>query len=85
MSNGVLSVSYTHLDVYKRQNVMSAIKYVAGSSLEVSAVISAIDYTLDKGKEYLNKAQDKASQNIMEGDLLGASANACLLYTSRCV
>ncbi len=57
-------------------NVMSAIKYVAGSSLEVSAVISAIDYTLDKGKDYLNKAQDKATQNIMEGDLLGASANA---------
>lgn len=57
-------------------NVMSAIKYVAGSSLEVSAVISAIDYTLDKGKDYLNKAQDKATQNILEGDLLGASANA---------
>lgn len=57
-------------------DVMSAIKYVAGSSLKVSAVISAIDYTFDKGKDYLNKAQDKVTQNILEGDLLGASANA---------
>lgn len=57
-------------------NVLSAVKCVAGKSPKVSVVVSAAKYALDKGAEYEKKAEDKMTKNILEGDLLGASANA---------
>ena len=78
----VISVSYTHLDVYKRQEYMTIVEQMA----------------LDKDVRTLlteTKAGDKITQSAdyqtvfheMEKIAAADSDNiqACLLYTSRCV
>ena len=62
-----VAVSYTHLDVYKRQ-----VRFINPQSMEVTDLIlhplTVMDYTLHDEK-------------YMHLDY----AEACLLYTSRCV
>ena len=68
-----MSVSYTHLDVYKRQDKIceNATKHAIAAAKEAGALIS-FDPNLRKP---LWKSMDDAKEKI----------SCCLLYTSRCV
>ena len=66
-----MPVSYTHLDVYKRQGYTNA-----GKSTLLNAFI-------DKYEENEEKKEDR---KVMAKNMLFATLDTtCLLYTSRCV
>jgi len=73
-------VSYTHLDVYKRQVHDAVISQIAGDSTE-------------RFMAPLRAAAEAAAGALVAGDLgrygdamiASNEAQACLLYTSRCV
>ena len=71
------SVSYTHLDVYKRQHQIRGIflkgYHIQKTPIEERAVAIA---------EYIVK--NKATVRQAAGQF-GVSKSTCLLYTSRCV
>ena len=71
--NALAAVSYTHLDVYKRQT------YRLDSSLEGSFQMWNRYFDWDVGALY---SQNKQRQ-VTFGNL--NTINTCLLYTSRCV
>ena len=80
-------VSYTHLDVYKRQpldlgdvdirDVLQQSQEIAGSKLSHSQ----IHINIGENDGGIIRADDKKIRQIMFNLL----HNACLLYTSRCV
>ena len=67
----VMTVSYTHLDVYKRQVVEEGV--TVGPFAHVRP-----DSTLKKDVHIGNFVEVK-------GSTIGENTKACLLYTSRCV
>ena len=70
--NGIGAVSYTHLDVYKRQsqNASSDVTTTANSAAQASALSTA----------------STASTSTADASAVGdQNADSCLLYTSRCV
>ena len=71
-----ISVSYTHLDVYKRQNLIRGNIYNE-PSIVVDTHVKRISYRLG-----LTKEEDPVK---VEFDLMKALPKDCLLYTSRCV
>ena len=92
MAVGVLTVSYTHLDVYKRQ--LSAMSGTTNTLVEIS------DYLYKKNpegaNEIINRLEAKYKQHVNElystdeykqktQEFIKAQFDYCLLYTSRCV
>ena len=73
--NGVDAVSYTHLDVYKRQ--------VYTVTVQINDSITTTNVTLyidpNQGFSYIG---DSAS---VQSNISGTLTYSCLLYTSRCV
>ena len=77
----LIAVSYTHLDVYKRQLI-----YVAGIfAASIIPYITRIDFSGEWGKIW--GTLGKTTAGTQYGIQLAVSPNiiACLLYTSRCV
>ena len=84
------AVSYTHLDVYKRQALINAglttllsigLLYFSGKEMDGHTITSAclmFGFSLF-GKNIVN------IWAIMAGVVLYAKYHGCLLYTSRCV
>ena len=66
------TVSYTHLDVYKRQELV-------GELLELELGLSASSILVVTPDMVAEKSQ------VCRGDYIFSQANTCLLYTSRCV
>ena len=86
------AVSYTHLDVYKRQGKVSVILCNnATESVEIDlqqALPEGYNYTL-KGSLNVGDQQEKLENNKLElpayGIVILKQSGVCLLYTSRCV
>jgi len=72
-SIGFSTVSYTHLDVYKRQHQHDA--RIAGEEHEAILQLGhdLLDVIFERGKDLVGVAN------------LAAEVGDCLLYTSRCV
>ena len=68
-ANSVSPVSYTHLDVYKRQQRNKVL-----ASLERRGMIERFPAKDDRRKAYIRLKEENLGQ-----------FEACLLYTSRCV
>ena len=75
-SRGVGAVSYTHLDVYKRQVLTSTMRGL-GYTIRTELGRTAVE------KAKLQLSMLKSISNAL-GDASG-NTNRCLLYTSRCV
>ena len=77
------SVSYTHLDVYKRQDVdiplgvVTCVTGVSGSGK--SSLVNEILY------KHLAKSLNRARCIAGDHDGIDGIEQLCLLYTSRCV
>ena len=72
--DGIEPVSYTHLDVYKRQ----------GRGVELAAVLAL--GAGEAGEEILIHAAEQIDGAMCLLPLAGGGeADGCLLYTSRCV
>ena len=81
-SPGFIPVSYTHLDVYKRQTPNTAIGYQALYGGSGTAVANTAYDNVAIGYQALYGTPGIASTgnaNVAVGN------NTCLLYTSRCV
>ena len=85
-----MPVSYTHLDVYKRQvhvwllGASDAASEVAALADHVGFAVTVVDYD----PAYVSEARFPAAKRIvLEGGNFDAleQLDACLLYTSRCV
>ena len=90
---GVNPVSYTHLDVYKRQGQQHAgftrAQQAFGWQQQRQAVVQFI------GLAYTTRGQQARQQRVHTGllqrkaharrDISGLQDHSCLLYTSRCV
>ena len=73
------TVSYTHLDVYKRQGLMNELTKIKNVMKKVVA---------DAPHEVLLVLDGSTGQNAFEQAkqfTLATEVTACLLYTSRCV
>ena len=80
---GVEAVSYTHLDVYKRQHVDRTITIVIQVP-HIADLDGAMDSRVTPACAHLSPA----GHIYTSGDMLRITALgnwACLLYTSRCV
>ena len=87
---GFVPVSYTHLDVYKRQLPLrrreGAHRGIGGGPGEVALVQTAMAEP-DAGT-IPNEELDPGAPMIVKGvgaAVAGRTAQTCLLYTSRCV
>ena len=76
------AVSYTHLDVYKRQAGYSAIMATPNENT----------YLLDKVPDFYERLKNSYDDNFYQQEALGQYLSqqgglvySCLLYTSRCV
>ena len=70
----IFPVSYTHLDVYKRQDQCGKKAHT--------------DHRADKAQLFAQNGKDKVVAGFRQPEVLlaaVANAQACLLYTSRCV
>ena len=84
----IAAVSYTHLDVYKRQ-MLSSIIFILFIFVMVSLISEAgvLDAILVWMRKY---AKSEKSAEIAAGAMVSVmgiviSSGTCLLYTSRCV
>ena len=79
-------VSYTHLDVYKRQDQARTISYLTKDG-KVLGFLSFSDKIKESSKKAIAYLQNQNIEVVMmTGDNKHtAKAVACLLYTSRCV
>ena len=73
--NELKAVSYTHLDVYKRQADNSAKIIVIGVG---GAGNNAVNRMIDEMKR-------QKRELVYKGSILDIYKDTCLLYTSRCV
>ena len=86
-------VSYTHLDVYKRQHVTLGGRSLKVDGIAVTAAVPAYPYTVDDMNLDLgNGAWNQATGLVWATEATARSfvtpsapLNYCLLYTSRCV
>ena len=95
----VMAVSYTHLDVYKRQTVCSAFKKESGlleyltekgeKDVMVCGIMTdfCINATVEAGFEHGLHMIVPAYANSTQNNeyMTGEQSYRCLLYTSRCV
>ena len=75
------SVSYTHLDVYKRQEVIYPEKDIAercAAKYSMDNVFDYIEISSHYGIYEISPLKEWVGKTIRE-------SNICLLYTSRCV
>ena len=81
--DGISAVSYTHLDVYKRQ-VYS--KYLTKVVVEtfIKQYAELLTFVYIQMILFLRRQQEY-KHDFNELDLLAEQWGACLLYTSRCV
>ena len=81
-NQGFGPVSYTHLDVYKRQVQQLAAAAHKGQALLVLALARAFAH-----KQYLSSLDTLPEHHMgaVSAQLTSAAGKACLLYTSRCV
>ena len=88
-----MAVSYTHLDVYKRQveNLLSVTR-IENGSMNIHETPELLEEVVQEALRHINRK--KAEHRItfeQEDDLLMARMDSrlviqvCLLYTSRCV
>ena len=85
---GIAAVSYTHLDVYKRQMEINAhTDQPAPANAEIDKKIEALTAKLEAAKAINAKAAANNQLNARISALLKSEndLSACLLYTSRCV
>ena len=91
--HGAVPVSYTHLDVYKRQ-VVSLIATVLkfGDRTHVGAILLSTSLAADLQLitaailwASLHGKYDEQALMVYIVSLSGGALMACLLYTSRCV
>ena len=83
-TEGGVSVSYTHLDVYKRQILENAASYVRpGGTLVYSTCTVLPEENEDVTGDFLD--QHPASGLTQSSAQVVPFHGACLLYTSRCV
>ena len=64
ISNSVHPVSYTHLDVYKRQHIVSGHIDGVGRITKISKDDNAVWYTINAGKEIMQLIVPKGSITI---------------------
>ena len=79
-------VSYTHLDVYKRQHSMSAIQQIAMALAVAGIGAGPVSYThLRSSLLYLNMLNEMRFMAVQVRALTNDERNfvACLLYTSQ--
>ena len=69
-------VSYTHLDVYKRQERGSGETMACGTGTCAAVVAATLNGYCEKGQDI---------RVILKGGELKIHYTDCLLYTSRCV
>ena len=71
-----MTVSYTHLDVYKRQGI-----YTAGTVDKIQYTPTCPEYVIEFDTAKVQVSEDKAYVEAQAARL----PEICLLYTSRCV
>ena len=78
-----LAVSYTHLDVYKRQTKYSRSQYALLLPMESADDMAVLERRLSAAYE---SARTQAAAFLeFRGTVLEELYGCCLLYTSRCV
>ena len=88
LSNRKKSVSYTHLDVYKRQtqkrSIQIPINEITNKTPEEAAevILQVVNQNPDLKTKGLDKITPRLKPAALKDFELG---NVCLLYTSRCV
>ena len=85
---GLAAVSYTHLDVYKRQDVSRWQGNIDWNAVAADDVEFVMLGTRSKGAvdPYFHKNVKEASDaGVRVGAYIYSLATTCLLYTSRCV
>ena len=76
-------VSYTHLDVYKRQAVLRKLRR---GQFQVGAVLDLHGMTVVTAKEALVAFRHHVRRNRLSCvRIIHGKGKGCLLYTSRCV
>ena len=81
MQRAITSVSYTHLDVYKRQGLMRAL---TGLNLEGASDFRLLDRrVVDTLLAFPEKVRFFRGMTVWTG--FKTVPVSCLLYTSRCV
>ena len=80
----IITVSYTHLDVYKRQTWF--LKVIIGIVLSVGLLISVLSFYILMLSIYLLLQKNTSKlENLLLIGYSPAKVALCLLYTSRCV
>ena len=81
----IKAVSYTHLDVYKRQAVKSITDKIAEikKNCEYEGFMLPISPITNILQKYCNELENSTDYEKMT--ILGTGTMVCLLYTSRCV
>ena len=80
-ANTLVSVSYTHLDVYKRQILAcgaSNPRDIKAPGRELNGIYFAVDFLRATTKSLLDS-------NFADKKFISTKGKNCLLYTSRCV
>ena len=80
-------VSYTHLDVYKRQALIHAVRFsLVGSTPPVTISLDPVSYThLEWEKDPMGMAGGFMSQSIVTPEIDGAIRPFALFAQYRCV
>ena len=79
-----MPVSYTHLDVYKRQGLQSIAFHLNAPTGGLNHSCNTVEKRGFTGTTASHNAE-KLSRNHLEGDPIQCLCLTCLLYTSRCV
>ena len=88
--NSIIAVSYTHLDVYKRQICDKEGFAIGDDDYQKALQDMLTEYGCTEDELIQTYGQDNVEQSIMlnrVSNLILENANVtdCLLYTSRCV
>ena len=80
-------VSYTHLDVDKRQMLASAGGFVNEVEVQARQMVQSVQTLFNDTIIHGDTSKDSKAFDGLSKALTGTSTeyNACLLYTSRCV
>ena len=93
LTSAIKAVSYTHLDVYKRQALTNLKKEILELPKKIEETLSVSESVKNIAKNIFTKScGDTSAFRGIPPDMmscifisLSITINACLLYTSRCV
>ena len=87
LGSGAVAVSYTHLDVYKRQDAIEGVDLRVIGESETSPVLTMDASGITMFSEKTNLNSELGINGLGKGKAVGkmTSVGVCLLYTSRCV